>query len=228
MGRLLHMRKSRSPMHAVEATIAALYEELELTTNFAHAMVREANYRAAAEVIDEQRRSLARAAARIERALRVPEIERTRMRARAALAGLAAVLALGSGAFATFGGRSAPPAGSSIQAIQDIADALEAAVQMSDPVALSNIVDTAREQILAAAQGAAGDPLVNASLLDSVKKLQRVMRNPHLPAPVRERAKEVAETVQQIVAAPEPLPAPEGDPATEGTQDPAPAAPSAP
>src|SRR5687768_3110699 len=117
MGRLLRLRRGRSPLHAVEETIAALHEELEFTTNFAHAMVREENYRAAAEVIDEQRRSLVRATDRIERAMRAPEIERSRMRARAALVGLAAVLALGSGAFAAFGPGSKPPTQAKIDAI---------------------------------------------------------------------------------------------------------------
>ena len=36
--------------------------------------------------------------------------------------------------------------------------------------------------------------------MDSVKKLQQVIGNEELPAPLRERAKQVAETVQQIVA----------------------------
>ncbi|MGH2726632.1 MAG: hypothetical protein ACRDKS_06620, partial [Actinomycetota bacterium] len=46
---------------------------------------------------------------------------------------------------------------------------------------------------------AAGDPEVKAALLDTVKQLQKVIDNPDLPAQVRERAKEVVETVQQIV-----------------------------
>ncbi len=200
MGRLLRFRKGRSPLHAVEETIAALYEELELTTNFAHAMVREENYRAAAQVIDEQRLSLVRASDRIENALRAPEIERTRLRTRAALTGLAAVLALGSGAFAAFGPGSTPPAQAKIDAIQDFSEALEAAVAVSDPIALSAIVAPDQERILAAAQSAASDPEVKATLMDSVKKLQQVIGNEELPAPLRERAKQFAETVQQIVA----------------------------
>ena len=67
MGRLLHLRKGRSPLHAVEETIAALHEELEFMTNFAHAMVREENYRAAAQVIDEQRQFARRTTARPHR-----------------------------------------------------------------------------------------------------------------------------------------------------------------
>lgn len=191
-------------MHAVEETIAALHEELEFTTNFAHAMVREENYRAAAEVIDEQRRSLVRATDRIERAMRAPEIERSRMRARAALAGLAAVLALGSGAFAAFGPGSKPPTQAKIDAIQDFSEALEQAVAVSDPIALSAIVAPDQERILAAAGSAASDPEVKATLLDSVKKLQEVISNPNLPGAVRDRAQQVVDTVQQIVvSAPE-------------------------
>lgn len=228
MGRLLRLRRGRSPLHAVEETIAALYEELEFTTNFAHAMVREENYRAAAEVIEEQRRSLVRASDRIERSLRAPEIERTKMRTRAALAGLAAVLALGSGAFAAFGPGSTPPTQAKIDAIQDFSDALERAVAVSDLVALRAIVAPKQERILAAAGSVASDPEVKATLLDSVRQLQQVIRNPNLPGAVRERAKQVAETVQQIVvSAPE---APETvEPETEETAGEAPAsAPSAP
>ncbi len=204
MGRLLRLRRGRSPLHAVEETIAALYEELEFTTNFAHAMVREENYYAAAEVIDEQRRSLVRASTRIERALRAPEIERSKMRTRAALAGIAAVLALGTGAFAAFGPGFGPQVPTRVQAIHDVGEALDAAVEMSDPIALRNIVVPAQGQILEAAKTAGGDPEVKAALLATVKKLQKVIGNPNLPAQVRERAKEVAEAVEQIVvAAPE-------------------------
>lgn len=197
MGRTFRLRRGRSPLHAVEETIAALYEELEFTTNFAHAMVREENYIAAAEVIDEQRRSLVRASNRIERVLRAPEIERSKMRTRAALVGLAAALALGTGAFAAFGPGSNVP--TKVQAIQDVGDALEAAVEMSDPVALRNIVVPAQGQILEAAKTAASDPQVKAALLDTVEQLQKVIGNRKLPAQVREQAKEVVETVQQIV-----------------------------
>ena len=228
MGRLLRLRKGRSPLHAVEETIAALYEELEFTTNFARAMVREENYRAAAQIIDEQRLSLVRASDRIEHAIRAPEIERTKLRTRAALAGLAAVLALGSGAFATFGPGSTPPAQAKIDAIQDFSEALEAAVAVSDPIALSAIVAPEQERILAAAQSAASDPEVKATLMDSVQKLQQVIGNEELPAPLRERAKQVAETVQQIVAPTVPVPIePETDP-DANTSSTAPEAPSTP
>ena len=225
MVRLLRLRRGRSPLHAVEETIAALYEELEFTTNFAHAMVREENYRAAAQVIDEQRLSLVRASDRIEHALRAPEIERTRLRTRAALAGLAAVLALGSGAFAAFGPGSTQPTQAKIDAIQDFSEALEAAVAVSDPITLSAIVAPEQERILAAAQSAASDPQVKATLMDSVKKLQQVISNPNLPEPVRERAKQVAETVQQIVAPEVPAPS---EPEADAEADTSSAAPEAP
>ncbi|MGH2785799.1 MAG: hypothetical protein ACRDJ1_11095 [Actinomycetota bacterium] len=205
----------------MEETIAALYEELEFTTNFAHAMVREENYRAAAHVIDEQRQSLVRATDRIEHALRAPEIERSKMRARAALVGLAATLALGSGAFAAFGPAATAPTQAKIDAIQDFSDALEAAVAVSDPIALSAIVAPEQERILAAAQSAASNPEVKATLLASVEKLQQVISNPNLPARVRERAKEVVETVTQIVAAPD-----AGVPPVESETEPTDTAPS--
>ena len=228
MGRLLRLGKGRSPLYAVEETIAALHEELQFTTNFAHAMVREENYHAAANVIDEQRRSLVRATDRIERVLRAPEVERSKMRARAALAGLAAVLALGSGAFAAFGpGNTAPPTQAKIEAIQDFSEALNAAVAVSDPIALSAIVAPEQQRILAAAQSAASDPQIRATLIESVKKLQQVMKNPNLPAPVRERAKQVAETVQQIVVSAPELPETSSeDTAADETPDEAPAAPT--
>lgn len=199
MGRLLRLPRGRSPLHAVEETIAALHEELEFTTNFAYSMVRESNYHAAAEVIEEQRRSLVRASDRIERVLREPEIRRAKMRTRVALAGVAATLALASGAFATFGPGATPPAQARIRAIQEATEALDAAVAISNPIALSAIVAPQQERILAAAQSAATDPEMKAALLDSVQKLQKVISNPALPAQVRARAQEVADTVQQIV-----------------------------
>ena len=199
MGRLIRLGKSRSPLHAVEETIAALHEELELSANFAYAMVREKNYRAAAEVIDEQRRSLVRASNRIEAALRAPAIERSKMRARAALVGLAATLALGSGAFAAFGPADTPPTQAKIEAIQDFSEALNAAVAISDPIALSAIVAPEQQRILAAAQTAASNPEIHATLLESYQKLQQVIRNPNLPEQVRRRAEQVAETVTQMV-----------------------------
>jgi hypothetical protein len=215
MGRLLRFGRGNSPLYAVQETIAALHEELEFTTNFAHAMVREENYRAAAHAIDDQRRSLVRASEWIERALRTPEVERAKMRARAVLAGLAAVLALGSGAFAAFGpGATTPPTQAKIEAIQDFSDALDAAVAVSDPIALSAIVAPEQERILAAAVSAASNPEVKATLLASYKKLQQVISNPNLPAPVRERAKQVAETVTQIVVS-----APDGTEAVEEEVD---------
>ncbi len=232
MGRLVRLGKPNSPLRAVKETIAALHEELEFTTNFAHAMVREENYRVAAEVIDDQRRSLVRASDRIEAALRAPAIERSKMRVRAALVGLAATLALASGAFAAFGPASTAPTQAKIDAIQDFSDALNHAVAISDPIALSAIVAPEQERILAAAQTAASDPAVKATLMESFQKLQQVIRNPNLPAPVRERAKQVAETVTQIVeAVPEVPDAPDTDAETDAktdTADTAGDAPSAP
>jgi hypothetical protein len=62
--------------------------------------------------------------------------------------------------------------------------------------------------------------------MDSVKKLQQVIGNEELPAPLRERAKQVAETVQQIVAPDVPAPIePEAD-AEADTSSNAPEAPS--
>src|SRR5881296_2330645 len=100
MGRMVRLGRGRSPLHAVEETIAALHEEMTYSLNFANAMVREANYRPAAAIIDEQRLSLIHASEAIGDALRRPEVARTRSRVSAALAGLAAAVLLGSGAFA--------------------------------------------------------------------------------------------------------------------------------
>lgn len=202
MGRLIRLRPRRSTFYVLEETIAALHEELQFTLNYAQAMVRDKEYRAAAEVIDEQRRSLVRAAKRMEEAV-APEVPvRRQARMRVALAGAAATLALASGAFAAFGPspqRQAP--NTKIQAIEEASEALTAARGISDPLALQNIVTDAQATILLVAQTAsAGDPALQQSLLESLANLQTVIRNNrHVPDAVREKARKVAEQVQEIV-----------------------------
>jgi len=202
MGRLLRLHKTPSPLHAVEETIAALHEELEFTLNFAHSMVLDENYHSAAEVIEEQRRSLANASEKIERALREPERDRAKFRMRVALAGVAATLALASGAFAAFGPSGPKPVQQvRLEAIQEANEALAKANQASDPAQLQALVVSAQDSLLVAAQvGSTDDPTVRRHLLESVAKLQTVIRrNPQLPSQVRERAQDVADTVQQVV-----------------------------
>src|SRR5437867_3997581 len=121
MGRLIRLRHRRSKLYAVEETIAALGEELESTLNYAQAMSRQENYQAAAEIIEEQRRSLARASERMHEAVAAPEVAHSRFRVRAALAAVAATLAIASGAFASLGGsthQTATPENPRILAIQ--------------------------------------------------------------------------------------------------------------
>jgi len=209
MGRLIRLRRRRSTLYAVEETIAALGEELELTLRYAQAMTRDENYQAAAEVIEEQRRSLVRASDRMHRAVAAPEVAHQRFRVRAALAGVAAALAIASGAFASLGGSPQPPAENPrIQAIQWATAAFTQATSTADPVALQTMVVQAQNTILGIAQASPSDPAVTQSLLDSVEKLNNAARNPDVPARVREQAKRIAEKVQQIVvsapAAPQP------------------------
>jgi hypothetical protein len=201
MGRLIKLRPRRSTFYVIEETIAALHEELQFTLNYAQAMVRDREYRAAAEVIDEQRRSLVRAAKRMEEAVAPGAPIRRQPRMRVALAGAAATLALASGAFAAFGpgpDRDAP--NTRIQAVEEASDALTAARGISDPLALQAIVGDAQATILRAAHAASTDPALQQSLLESVANLQTVIRNNrHVPAKVREQARKVAEQVQEIV-----------------------------
>ncbi len=203
MGRLLAMRPRRAALYALEETIASLHEELQFTLNYAHAMVRDRNYRAAAEVIEEQRRSLARAGKRMERAMAPEAPVRSRPRVRAALVGVAAALALASGAFAAFGPpsyRPTAPTARGIEAVQRASDRLNAAWTLSDPVKLQQIVGDAKETILdAVASLTPSDRAVRLTLLESVRSLQKVLENPNVPASVREQAKKAAEQVQEIV-----------------------------
>jgi hypothetical protein len=186
----------------VEEAIAAFHEELEFSMNYAHAMVRDENYRAAAEVIEEQRRSLLRTSQTIERALARPEIERRRMRLRAAVSGLAAALLIGSGAFAAFGPGSQPPVrDTNVQAINLASESLSRADVISDPQALQELFGGAQETVLEVAQAAApADPTLKQSLLNFVRTQANVLRrNPHIPDQIRERAANVAKTVEEIV-----------------------------
>jgi hypothetical protein len=185
----------------VEEAIAAFHEELEFSMNYAHAMVRDENYRAAAEVIEEQRRSLVRTSQTIERALARPEIERRRMRLRAAVSGLAAALLIGSGAFAAFGPGAQPPVrDTKIQAVNLASESLSRADVISDPRALQELFGGAQETVLEAAQAAPADPTLKQSLLNFVRTQANVLRrNPHIPDQIRERAANVAKTVEEMV-----------------------------
>ncbi len=201
MGRLIRLRPRRGSFYALEETIAALHEELQFTLNYAQAMVRDRNYRAAAEVIEEQRRSLVVATRRIERAVAPEAPVRRQARVRAALVGVAAAMALASGAFAAFGPASskAPATATRIQAIEEASQALHAATDITDPQTLQLIVGDAQETILAVANLNSADPAVKLSLLESVRRLQTVLQNPNVPQKVREQAERVAEAVQKIV-----------------------------
>src|SRR3989441_7123441 len=202
MGRLTRLGRKSSPIYAVKENVAALAEELEFTLNYAEALTREKHYHAVAEVIEEQRRSLARASKRMERAVSEPE-GGNRARVRVALAGVAAALAIASSAFAAFGptSQSRPTTGrnTKIEAVDRATAALAKATGISDPVTLQAIVVNAQETILEVAQSGPSDPGLKRSLLDSVLNLQRVIHNPNVPAKVREQAKRVAEQVQKIV-----------------------------
>src|SRR3989442_4235454 len=110
MGRLIRLRQRRSTFYAVEETIAALNEELEFTLRYAQAMTRDENYQAAAEVIEEQRRSLSRASDRMHRAVAEPEVAHHRFRMRPALAGVAAALAIASAPVRSLGSSTQHPA----------------------------------------------------------------------------------------------------------------------
>jgi hypothetical protein len=202
MGRLYRLpRREQSPLRAVEEAIAAFHEELEFSMNYAHAMVRDENYRAAAEVIEEQRRSLLRTSQTIERALARPEIERRRMRLRAAVSGLAAALLIGSGAFAAFApGSPQRPRDTKIQAINHASESLSRADVISDPQALQELFGGAQETVLEAAQAAPADPTLKQSLLNFVHTQANVLRrNPHIPDQIKERAADVAKTIEEIV-----------------------------
>jgi hypothetical protein len=209
----------------VKETVAALNEELELTLNYAEALTRDKSFHAAAEVIEEQRRSLARASEHLENVVAASEHSSRRPRIRVALAGVAATLALASSALAAFG----PAAHHSeqnarIEAIQNASDALTRATGMSDPIALVAIVSDAQQTILEVAQAVPADPRLRRPLLDSLEKLQRVVQNRHVPATVRAQAQQVAETVKQIVVeVPE-----ETTDTTEPSTDQTPAAPTTP
>ncbi len=219
------MARRRSPLHAVEEAIAALHEEINFTLNFARAMVREQNYRAAADAIDQQRLSLLRASRSIERALSAPEVERRRLRARVTAIGLAATLVLASGAYAALGPMREPRApDTKVEAIEQASEALTRASEISDPLELQAVMGGAQDTVLEVAQAtpaAPTDPKVARSLLKFIRAQRSLLRrNPYIPAQVRERAQEVAETVEQIVVEAPVVPIEEEDPAATDTAEP--------
>jgi hypothetical protein len=211
MGRLIRLRPRRRSFYALEETVASLHEELQLTLNYAQAMVRHENYDAAVEVIEEQRRSLVRATERMQAAF-APEVPaRREARIRVVLAAAAATLALAAGAFAAFGpathGRVA--ADSKIETLRGVSAALSLASSSKDPVRLGEIVGDAQSKILAAALASPADPAIKQSLLESVDKLRSVLQNPNVPDKVREAARQAVKKVEEIVPdadTPEPTP----------------------
>ena len=203
MGRVLPLRRRRSPMYAVKETVAALNEELEFTLNYAEALSRDNELRAAAEVIEEQRRALQRASEQMQLAIREPARKRTRSRVTVAIAGVAAAVAIASSAVAAFGPRAHQPAAENprVAAITQATAALAQTTTISDPATLQAIVLDAGQKIIAAAEAAAADPNLRAPLLDSIEKLRAIARDPNVPARVRAQAKRAAETVKSIVVA---------------------------
>ena len=140
-------------------------------------------------------------------AVAAPEVAHNRFRVRAALAGVAATLAIASGAFASLGGSNHQPAENPrIKLVQQATEALNQSTALSDPVTSQAIVINAQNTILTVAQASTTDPAMRQSLLDSVAQLKNVARNPNVPASVRAQAKKVAEKVEKlvVVATPEP------------------------
>ena len=203
MGRLIPLRRRRSPLYAVKETVAALNEELEFTLNYAEALSRGSDFRAAAEVIEEQRRSLQRASDQMHEAMMEPARQRTRSRVSVAIAGVAAAVAIASSAVAAFGPHAQPTAEQNprVVAITQATASLAQTTTISDPATLQAIVIDAQQKILAAAEGAPADPNLRAPLLDSLAKLRAIARDTSLPAKVRAQAKRAAETVKKIVVA---------------------------
>jgi hypothetical protein len=199
MGRFKRPRQRRSNLYAVKETVAALNEELEFTLRYAHAMTRDENYQAAAEVIAEQRRSLARASQRMHDAVRGVEPAR-KMRVRAAIAGVAATVAIASGAIASLGGGTVQTeTNPGIRAIQEATAALTEPAAVADPVAFQALALRAQDTIIQIALRSPSDPALHQSILDSVESLKDVVRNPNLPAKVREQAQKVADKVEEVV-----------------------------
>ena len=200
MGRFKRPRHRRSSLYAVKETVASLNEELEFTLKYAHAMTQDENYGAAVEVIAEQRRSLARAHKRMHDAVRGMEAPRGRLRVRAALAGVAATVAIASGAIAGMGGGTVrTDTNPGIRAIRQATAGLTDQTAIADPLAFQALALQAQDTIIQIALRSPSDPALQRSILDSVEKLERVMRNPNVSAKVREQAKKVAEKVVEVV-----------------------------
>jgi hypothetical protein len=195
--------RRRTPLRVVEEEIAALHEELGYTLRYARAMAAEEAYRAAAAVIDEQRRSLRRAARRMERSFAPPLAVRLAGMARAAATGLAAAVMVGSAAAAALRPAAPDVPDRAVRAVHEASRALERASDIADPVALARLFGDAQQTVLEVAATPPRDPAVTRSLIDFVRTQRRVLgRNPHIPDPIRARAEEVVETVSRLVPLP--------------------------
>lgn len=165
MGRILRFRR-RGQIPQFEQALARLTEELTLTQSYADAMIREGQYKAAIAVMDEQRSRLVGAQQEMLAAFR-PDHRRGRV----AVAGLAAVMLVGSASFAALSSRNTPPAEASTPVVLERVEAqLEQAAITTDETRASTIVAEALADLISIGPELSRDPEIQQQVESMLRK----------------------------------------------------------
>lgn len=211
MGRILRFRR-RGQIPEFEEALAHLTEELTLTQSYADLMIRSGHYKAAAAVVDEQRARLAGAQEAMLTALR------PRRRSHAAIAGLAAVMLVGSASFAALSSRNAEDPTSTPVVLERVEAQLEEAATESDQARANTIVAEALAELISIGPEMSQDPEIQRQVESMLRKqIDRLTQRPStqsLIAQIAEAAKKVkAEIKDPPSPEPQPEPKPESQPA---------------
>lgn len=210
MGRILRFRR-RGHIPEFEEALARLTEELTLTQNYADIMIRTGHYKAAAAVVDEQRARLAAAQESMLGALR------PRRRSHAAIAGLAAVMLVGSASFAALSSRAPDADASSPPVVLERVEAqLEEAAGETDEKRANTIVAEALADLISIGPEMSQDPEIQRQVESMLRKqLDRLTQRPSTQSlinQIQEAVKKVKAEIKDPSPTP-PAPQPESQPA---------------
>ncbi|HEX9695340.1 MAG TPA: hypothetical protein VGB64_03395 [Actinomycetota bacterium] len=213
MGRILRFRR-RGQIPQFEESLARLTEELTLTQSYADAMIRGGQFKAAVGVIDEQRERLASAQEDMLAALR-PRYQR----GRAAVAGLAAAMLVGSASFAALSSRNAPADASTPVVLERVEAQLEEAATVEDATRASTIVAEALADLISIGPELSNDPeiqqQVESMLRKQIDRLNEHRSGQRMIDQINEVVEKVKSEVKEQKPAPPP-PAPEPKPDAPG------------
>ena len=214
MGKILRLRR-RGQIPEFEESLAHLSEEITLTQSYADLMIREGHFRAAAAVIDEQRERLTAAQETMLAALR------PRRRTHVAIAGLAAVMLVGSASFAALSSRGTDPSTSTPVVIDRVQAQLEEAASVTDQARANTIVAEALKDLISIGPEMSQDPEIQQQVESMLRKqLDRLNQRPSMQRMI-DQFTEAAKKVKAEIEDPD-SPPPPPEPSAEQPTAPAP------